>query len=155
MYVYKWSQDLMYKNNVSKKERKEKIHNILTISLKRNNNTPPNTMNPKTNSSPKSDYSHIQNYSPFLSRVTKGRVSSRHLIGRASISISIIGSIIVITIIIIILSIRIRSNWMRWWRSRLRCKAAHSCLPSCNTTNMNVHLIQLRRECIQASIHAL
>ena len=26
MYVYKWSQDLMYKNNVSKKERKEKIH---------------------------------------------------------------------------------------------------------------------------------
>ena len=25
MYVYKWSQDLMYKNNVSKKERKEKI----------------------------------------------------------------------------------------------------------------------------------
>ena len=24
MYVYKWSQDLMYKNNVSNKERKEK-----------------------------------------------------------------------------------------------------------------------------------
>ena len=35
MYVYKWSQDLMYKNNVSKKERKEKIHNILTTSLKK------------------------------------------------------------------------------------------------------------------------
>ena len=35
MYVYKWSQDLMYKNNVSKKERNEKIHNILTTSLKR------------------------------------------------------------------------------------------------------------------------
>ena len=50
MYVYKWSQDLMYKNNVSKKERKEKIHNILTTSLKRKkkkNNTPPNTMIPK------------------------------------------------------------------------------------------------------------
>ena len=31
----KWSQDLMYKNNVSKKERKEKIHNILTTSLKK------------------------------------------------------------------------------------------------------------------------
>ena len=45
MYVYKWSQDLMYENNVSKKERKEKIHNILTTSLKKiNNNTPPNTM---------------------------------------------------------------------------------------------------------------
>ena len=41
MYVYKWSQDLMYKNNVSKKERKEKIHSILITSLN-NNNTPPN-----------------------------------------------------------------------------------------------------------------
>ena len=90
MYVDKWSQDLMYKNNVSKKERKENIHNILTTSLKKkNNNTPPNKMIPKTNSPLKSDYSHIQNYSPFLSQVTKGRVSSRHLIGRASISIII------------------------------------------------------------------
>ena len=44
MYVYKWSQDLMYKNNASKKERKEKIHNILTTSFKKKNNTPPNTM---------------------------------------------------------------------------------------------------------------
>ena len=44
MYVYKRSQDLMYKNNVSKKERKEKMHNILTTSLKKNNNTPPSTM---------------------------------------------------------------------------------------------------------------
>ena len=35
MYVYKWSQDLMYKNNVSKKERKEKKYNILNTSLKR------------------------------------------------------------------------------------------------------------------------
>ena len=34
MYVNKWSQDLMYKNNISKKERKEKIHTILTTSLK-------------------------------------------------------------------------------------------------------------------------
>ena len=41
MYVYKWSQDLMYENNVSKKEIKEKIHSILTASLN-NNNTPPN-----------------------------------------------------------------------------------------------------------------
>ena len=41
MYVYKWSQDLKYKNKVSKKERKEKIHSILTTSLN-NNNTPPN-----------------------------------------------------------------------------------------------------------------
>ena len=46
MYVYKWSQYLMYKNNVSKEERKEKIHNILTTSLKKIKikNIPPNTM---------------------------------------------------------------------------------------------------------------
>ena len=37
MYVYKWSEDLMYKNNVSKKEKKEKIHSILTTSLNNNN----------------------------------------------------------------------------------------------------------------------
>ena len=75
-----------------KKKEKKKIHNILTTSLKKkknNNNTPPNKMIPKTNSPPKSDYFHIQNYSPFSSRVTKGRVLSRHLIGRASISIII------------------------------------------------------------------
>ena len=92
MYVYKWSQDLMYKNNVSKKERKEKKRYIISSlhpSKEKDNNTSPNTMNPKTNSPPKSDYSHIQNYPPFLSRVKKGRVSSRHLIGRASISIII------------------------------------------------------------------
>ena len=41
VYVYKWSQDLMYKNNLSKQERKEKIKSILTTSLN-NNNTPPN-----------------------------------------------------------------------------------------------------------------
>ena len=75
MYVHKWSQDLMYKNDVSKKEkkRKEKIHNILTTSLKKKrNNTPSNTMIPKTNFLPKSDYSHIQNYSPFFVTSDKG-----------------------------------------------------------------------------------
>ena len=40
MYIYKWSQDLMYKNNVSKKERKEKIHNILSTSLKKKQHSP-------------------------------------------------------------------------------------------------------------------
>ena len=40
MYVYKWSQGLMYKNNVSKKKRKEKIHNILTTSLKKKQHSP-------------------------------------------------------------------------------------------------------------------
>ena len=40
MYVYKLSQDLIYKNNVSKKKRKEKIHNILTTSLKKKQHSP-------------------------------------------------------------------------------------------------------------------
>ena len=40
MYVKKWSQDLMYKNNVSIKERKEKIYNILTTSLKTYQHSP-------------------------------------------------------------------------------------------------------------------
>ena len=31
MYVYKLSQDLMYKNNVSKKERKEKKRYIISL----------------------------------------------------------------------------------------------------------------------------
>ena len=41
MYVYKWLQDLIYKNKVSKQERKEKIHSILTT-YQNKNNTPPN-----------------------------------------------------------------------------------------------------------------
>ena len=41
MYVYKWSQDLMYKNNESKKERKEKRY--IKSSLHPSNiNIPPN-----------------------------------------------------------------------------------------------------------------
>ena len=40
MYVYGWSQDLMYKNNVSIKERKEKLQNILTTSLKTYQHSP-------------------------------------------------------------------------------------------------------------------
>ena len=71
MYVNKWSQDLRYKNNVSIKERKEKTHNILTTSLKIP--TLPLTKVSHTNSPAKNDYSHIQNYFPFLSRVTKGK----------------------------------------------------------------------------------
>ena len=73
MYVYKWSQDLMYKNNVSKKERKEKIHNILTTSLKKKNKTPLNTMIQKLTLPLRVTTLIPQNYSPFLSRVTKGK----------------------------------------------------------------------------------
>ena len=62
MYVNKWSQDLMYKNNVSKKEIKEKIHNILTTSLKKNLkiSTLPLTKKSYINSPPKDNYSPDQ-----------------------------------------------------------------------------------------------
>ena len=40
MYVYKWLQDLMYKNNVFKQERKEKIQSILTTSLNKKTTLP-------------------------------------------------------------------------------------------------------------------
>ena len=69
-----------------KKEKKRYIIFSLHPSKEKDYSTPPNTMIQKlTNSPPKSDCSHIQNYFPFLSRVTKDRASSRHLIGRAKI----------------------------------------------------------------------
>ena len=40
MYVYKQSQNLMYKNTIFKKEIKENIHNILTTSLKKKQHSP-------------------------------------------------------------------------------------------------------------------
>ena len=49
----------MYKNNVSKQERKEKIYNILTTSQKKIA-TLPLTKKSYTNSPPKDDYSHDQ-----------------------------------------------------------------------------------------------
>ena len=92
--------------------------------------------------------------SPFCHEWQRVRVSNRHLIGRASISIIIIQSIIVITIIIILI-LRIRSYGRRWWRGSLRSKSAHGCLSSSNAANTYIHLIQLCGECIEASIHAL
>ena len=80
--------------------------------------------------------------SPFCHEWKRIKVSSRNLIGRASISI------------IIIFSLRIRSHWRRW-RKSLRSEATYDRLPPCNTTDTNVHLIQLCRECIKASIHTL
>ena len=50
----------MYKNNVSKQERKEKIYNILTTSKKKKISTLPLTKKSYTNSPPKDDYSHDQ-----------------------------------------------------------------------------------------------
>ena len=50
MYVYKWSQDLMYKNNVLNKERKKKYMISSLHPLKRITtlNTSSNIMIPKT-----------------------------------------------------------------------------------------------------------
>ena len=70
MYVNKWSQDLRYKNNVSIKERKEKINKILTTSLKIS--TLPLTKMSDTNSLPKYDYSHIPKLLPLFVTSDKG-----------------------------------------------------------------------------------
>ena len=149
MYVYKWSQDLMYKNNVFKQERKEKIQNILTISLNKKTTLPLT----KCLTLPLRMTTLISKTTPpFCHEWQRVRVSSRHLIGIASISIIIIRSIIVITIIAIL---RIRSHGRRWWRGSLSSKSAHGRLPSSYATNTNIHLIQLCGECIEASIHAL
>ena len=89
-----------------------------------------------------------QNYFPFLSQMTKSKsLRGRYLIitGRASILI-----LIVITIIIIILIYR--NLWRRRWRSNETTKTS---LSSCNQTDTGVHLTQLIRESVKASIHAL
>ena len=73
MYVNKWSQDLMYKNNVSKnKEKKRYILSSLHPSNK-HMNTPPNKNGPILTLPPRMTTLISQNYSPFLSRVTKGK----------------------------------------------------------------------------------
>ena len=63
MYVYKWSQDLMYKSNVSKK--KEKKRYILSSLHPQNISILPLTKWFYTNSPPKNDYSYIKTTSPF------------------------------------------------------------------------------------------
>ena len=90
-----------------------------------------------------------QNYSPFLSRRTKGKsLRGRHLIinDRASILILII---IISTIIAILIC---RSLRRRRWRSGKTTKVS---LSSCNTTNTGVHLTQLIIESVKASIRVL
>ena len=97
-----------------------------------------------TNSPPKYKTTLNQNYSPFLSRMTKGKsLRGHHLIitGKASI--------LIITIIIILIC---RGLWKRRWRSSETTKAS---LSSCYMTDMSVHLTQLIRESIKASIHML
>ena len=85
-----------------------------------------------------------QNYSPFLSRMTKDESSrGRHLIitGRAIILI-----LIIITILIC------QSLWRKRWRSG---EASKTSLSSYYTNDIGVHLTQLIRESVKASIHAL
>ena len=69
MYVYKWSQDLMYKNNVSKQERKEKIQSILTTSLNKKITL---LITKMSNSPPKNDYSHKIKILPLFVTNDKG-----------------------------------------------------------------------------------
>ena len=61
----------MYKNNVSQKEKKKKKY--IKSSLHPLMCTLPLTKISYTNPHPNYDNSHNQNYSPFLSRVTKGK----------------------------------------------------------------------------------
>ena len=139
----------MYKNNVSQIERKEKKntsspHYIPQCALSPWQKFPivalPLTMNTLiTKTTP-----------PFCLEWQRVRVSSRHFVsaGRASISIFII--IVVIGVVIILECLRCLGRR----RGRLH-KATKESLLSSNVADMGVHLIQLSRECIKASIHAL
>ena len=140
---------------LKRKKRKEKKRYILSsLHPSKHINTPPNKNGPILTLPLRMTTFISKTTSPFCHEWQRVRVSNRHLIGRASISISIIRSIIVITIIIILI-LRSRSHGRRWWRSSLKSKPTYGRLSSCNTTDTNVHLIQLRKECIEASIHAL
>ena len=66
MYVNKWSQDLMYKNNVSKKRKDTYILSSLHPSNK-HMNTPPNKNSPILTLPLRMTTLISQNYSPFLS----------------------------------------------------------------------------------------
>ena len=84
-----------------------------------------------------------QNYSLFLSRMTKGKSPrGRHLIITRKASILIL----IITILIS------WSLWRRRWRGSETAKAS---LSTCYTSYMGVHLTHLISERVKASIHAL
>ena len=116
----------MYKNNVSKKERKEKIHNILTTSLKKKKvKTLPLTLWSQKLTLPLRVTTLISKTTPPFCHEWQ-RVDCQVDISLVELA-SLSSSVITITIVIIILSIRIRSHWVTWWRSRLRCKAVVAC----------------------------
>ena len=94
----------------------------------------------------------IKTTPPFRHEWQRVKVSRRHFVkvGRASISTLII---IVGVGVIIILVLRCLGCHGRK-RGRLD-KATKASLPSSNTANTGVRLIQLSKECIKESIHAL
>ena len=66
MYVNKWSQDLMYKNNVSKRKEKKRKDTYYPHYIPQNISTLPLTKWSYTNSPPKNDYSHIKTTPLFV-----------------------------------------------------------------------------------------
>ena len=131
---------------LKKKEKKRYIASYIASSLHPSIITTPPLIK-MSNSPPKNDYFISKTTSPFCHEWQRVRVSSRHLISKANISIIIIQSIIIITNIIILI-LRIRSHGRRRWRGSLISKSAHGRLPSSYATNMDVQLIQLYGECI-------
>ena len=82
-----------------------------------------------------------QNYSPFLSRMTKGKsLRGRHLVitRRASIILMIISIITLIS----------QGLWRRRGR---RSKAVDACLSACNTSYPSVHLTHLISEIVKTT----
>ena len=71
MYVNDGHKTYVQDINVSKVEKIKKIQIIQNYILQIS--TLPLTKRFYTNFPPKNDYSHIQNYFPFFSRVTKGK----------------------------------------------------------------------------------
>ena len=133
MYVNKWSQDRY--TRCKRKKRKE--HKNLTTSFKKYTHSPYQKLS-YTNSPPKYKTTLIQNYSPFLSWMTKGKsLRGHHLVISRKASI-----IILIT----------WSLWKRRWRRSETTKAS---LSTSNATDAGVHLTHLIGEIVKMSIHPL
>ena len=137
---------VVYKTNV--KERKEKY--ISTSLHPSKVYTLPLTKMPYANSPPKYKTTFIQNYSPFLSRMTKGKsLRGRHLviIGRAS------SLMLMITSIVILISWNLRR---RRWKGSEITKAS---LSMSDMTDLGVYLTHLIGEIVKmttkVSLHLL
>ena len=87
---------------------------------------------------------------PFCHEWQKVRVSSRHLVNARRASISILIIVVFVGVVIVLRCLRCLGRR----RGRLH-KATKESPSSSNTANTGVHLIQLNRKCIKASIHAL